>query len=331
MMTTQQLRPMGGTDVLASAIGLGTWAMGGWMWGGSDDKESIAAIQASIDNGVTLIDTAPGYGLGLAEELVGRAIKGRRDEVVIATKCGLNWHHGKGNHFFDELGHKVHRYLGREGILHEIDESLRRLGTDHIDLYITHWQDPTTPVEETMATLLELKQTGKIRAIGISNASPKDLEAYLAIGPVDAIQERYSMLDREIEQTLLPVCKQSNIAALSYSSMALGLLSGKIGPDRVFNGDDLRKDSPLFSKQNRQHVAGFVAAVTPLAKAKGASIAQIVIAWTIAQPGISYTLCGARDATQAIENAQAGTIDLGADDRVLIDAAIARYLSPISG
>lgn len=330
-MTTQQMRPMGGSDVLASAIGLGTWAMGGWMWGGSDKKESIAAIQASIDNGVTLIDTAPGYGLGLAEELVGRAIKGRRDDVVIATKCGLNWHHGKGNHFFDELGHKVHRYLGRDGILHEIDESLRRLGTDHIDLYITHWQDPTTPVEETMATLLELKRAGKIRAIGISNASQDDLKAYLAIGPVDAIQERYSMLDREIEQTLLPLCKQNNIAALSYSSLALGLLSGKIGPDRVFNGDDLRKDNPRFSKHNRQHVASFAAALTPLAKTKRASIAQIVIAWTIAQPGISYALCGARDAAQAIENARAGTIDLGVDDLDLIDAAIARYLSSVSG
>ncbi len=305
--------------------------MGGWMWGGSDEKESIAAIQASIDNGVSLIDTAPGYGLGLAEELVGRAIKGRRDEVVIATKCGLNWHHGKGNHFFDELGHKVHRYLGRDGILHEIDESLRRLGTDHVDLYITHWQDPTTPIEETMATLVDLKQAGKIRAIGISNASPDDLKAYLAIGPVDAIQERYSMLDREIEKTLLPICKRSNIAALSYSSLALGLLSGTVGPDREFKGDDLRKDNPRFSKQNRERMAEFAEALRPLANANRASIAQIVIAWTIAQPGISYALCGARGSAQAMENARAGTLDLGTDDLALINAAIARHLSSVSG
>lgn len=330
MMTTQQLRAMGGSDVLASAIGVGTWAMGGSMWGGSDERDSVAAIKASIDNGVSLIDTAPGYGLGLAEELVGRAIKGRRDEVVIATKCGLNWHHGRGNHFFDDLGRKVHRYLGRDGILHEIDESLRRLGTDHVDLYITHWQDPTTPIEETMTTLLDLKQVGKIRAIGISNASPEDLVAYLAIGPVDAIQERYSMLDREIERTLLPICRQNNIAALSYSSLALGLLSGKIGPDRVFKGDDLRKDNPRFSRQNRERVSEFAAALAPLARARDASVAQIVIAWTIAQPGLTYALCGARDATQAVENARAGTIVLGAEDLALIDTAIAAHLGLVS-
>mgnify|MGYP000123049020 CR=1 FL=1 len=330
MMTTQQLRAMGGSDVLASAIGVGTWAMGGSMWGGSDERDSVAAIQASIDNGVSLIDTAPGYGLGLAEELVGRAIKGRGDEVVIATKCGLNWHHGRGNHFFDDLGRKVHRYLGRDGILHEIDESLRRLGTDHVDLYITHWQDPTTPIEETMTTLLDLKQVGKIRAIGISNASPEDLAAYLAIGPVDAIQERYSMLDREIERTLLPICRQNNIAALSYSSLSLGLLSGRIGPDRVFRGDDLRKDNPRFSRQNRERVSEFAAALAPLARARDASVAQIVIAWTIAQPGLTYALCGARDATQAVENARAGTIVLGAEDMALIDAAIAAHLGLVS-
>lgn len=188
---------------------------------------------------------------------------------------------------------KVHRYLGRDGILHEIDESLRRFGTDHIDLYITHWQDPTTPIEETMATLLDLKQAGKIRAIGISNALPEDLAMYLAIGPVDAIQERYSVLDREIERTLLPICRRNNIAALSYSSLALGLLSGKIGPDREFEGDDLRKDNPRFSKRNREHVAVFADALAPLAEEKGSSVAQVVVAWTIANL-VFLMLCAVR-------------------------------------
>lgn len=324
------LRRMGRSDVRASAIGIGTWAMGGWMWGGTDAAASIAALQASIDNGVNLIDTAPGYGLGLAEELVGKAIKGRRADVVVATKCGLNWHHGKGNHFFDELGKKVYRYLGRDGILHEIDESLRRLETDYIDLYITHWQDPTTPVEETMSTLLDLKKQGKIRAIGVSNVSPEDLAAYLAVGPVDAIQERYSMLDREIEQTLLPICKAKDVSTLSYSSLALGLLSGKIGPERAFKGDDLRKDNPRFSTRNREHVAAFAKAVEPIAAAHGASVAQLVIAWTITQPGITYALCGARDAGQALENAEAGRLSLDAADLARIDAAIAEHLSAVT-
>ena len=323
-------RKMGRSDVVASAVGLGTWAMGGWMWGGHDDDASVAAIRASLDNGVTLIDTAPAYGLGKAEELVGIAVKGRREQAVIATKCGLNWHHGKGNHFFDELGRNVHRYLGRDGILHELEESLRRLGTDYVDLYITHWQDPTTPIDETMETLLELKKAGKIRAIGISNASLEDLKAYLAIGPVDAIQERYSMLDREIEKTLLQICAANEVSTLSYSSLALGLLSGKIGPDRAFKGDDQRKDNPRFSRENRQRVADFAAAVEPLARAKDASVAQLVIAWTVAQPGITYALCGARDATQALENGKAGALRLTASELAEVDAAIAAHLEAVS-
>lgn len=330
-MTSTSNRKMGGSDVAASAIGLGTWAMGGWMWGGHDDANSIDAIRASIDNGVTLIDTAPAYGIGKAEELVGEAVKGRRKDVIIATKCGLNWHHGKGNHFFDEHDKKVHRYLGRDGILHELDESLRRLQTDYLDLYITHWQDPTTPIAETMETLLELKKQGRIRAIGVSNVTPEDLKAYLAVGPVDAIQERYSMLDREIEQSLLPICKANNVSTLSYSSLALGLLSGKIGPDRVFSGDDQRKTNPRFAPANLKRIAAFTAEVAPIAASKGASTAQLVIAWTIAQPGITYALCGARNAEQGVENAKAGTLDLSASDLAVIDKAIATHLAGVEG
>ncbi|MGN8118162.1 aldo/keto reductase [Labrys sp. 22185] len=324
------LRTLGHSDIAASAIALGTWAMGGWMWGGHDDEASIAAIRASLDRGVTLIDTAPAYGLGRAEALVGEAVKGRRHEVVIATKCGLNWHHGKGNYFFDEMDHKVHRYLGRDGILHEIEQSLTRLQTDYIDLYITHWQDPTTPVAETMDALLELKRAGKIRAIGVSNVSADDLTAYLAAGPVDAIQERYSMLDREIETSLLPICAANGVSTLSYSSLALGLLTGKIGPERDFAGDDLRKDNPRFSRDNRARVADFAAAVAPIASTHGATIAQLVIAWTIAQPGITYALCGARDDKQASENAAAGRLILSADDLAAIDRAIAAHLAAVT-
>lgn len=328
-MTNQISRILGGSGIRASAVALGTWAMGGTFWGGTDEADARDGILTSIDNGVTLIDTAPGYGNGLAEEIVGRAIKGRRAEVVIVTKCGLNWHHGRGNHFFDQLSKKIHRYLGRDGILYELDESLQRLGTDYIDLYITHWQDPTTPIEETMSTLLDLKREGKIRAIGVSNVSEDDLKAYLAVGPVDAIQERYSMLDREIEKTLLPVARANNVSTLSYSSLALGLLSGKIGPEREFKGADLRKDNPRFSKQNREHVAAFAKSIEPLAREKDATVAQLVIAWTIAQPGVTCALCGVRDASQALENAKAGTLSLSRDELTAIDAAIEQHLAGI--
>src|SRR5688572_26307359 len=186
-------RAIGSSGVAASTIGLGTWAIGGWMWGGTDEAESVAAIRAAIDAGVSLIDTAPAYGMGRSEEIVGKAIAGRRDEVVLATKCGLVWHTDKGRHFFDQAGKPVHRYLGAESIAHEVDQSLKRLGTDHIDLYITHWQDPTTPIAETISALEDLRRAGKIRAIGASNVSADDLKAYVAAGRLDAIQEQYSM------------------------------------------------------------------------------------------------------------------------------------------
>ena len=327
-MSGQQLiREIGKSGVSASAVGLGTWAIGGWMWGGTDEKESIAAIQASLDAGVTLIDTAPAYGLGRSEEIVGKALAGRREKAVIATKCGLVWHTRKGRHFFDQDGKPVHRYLGRDAIQHEVEESLRRLGTDYIDLFITHWQDPPTPVEETMRALENLRISGKIRAIGASNVSLHDLEAYIAIGGLDAIQERYSMIDREIEADLLPLPRDKGIATLSYSSLALGFLSGTIDPDRVFSGDDQRKDNPRFSVGNRQKVTAFADTIRPVAEKHSASIAQTVIAWTLAQPSVTFALCGARNPAQAIDNARAGTIRLDAADLAAIDTAIAVKLT----
>lgn len=327
-MSGQQLiREIGKSGVYASAVGLGTWAIGGWMWGGTDEKESIAAIQASLDAGVTLIDTAPAYGLGRSEEIVGKALAGCREKAVIATKCGLVWHTRKGRHFFDQDGKPVHRYLGRDAIQHEVEETLRRLRTDYIDLYITHWQDPTTPVEETMRALEDLRTSGKIRAIGASNVSRHDLDAYIAVGGLDAIQERYSMIDREIEADLLPLTREKGIATLSYSSLALGLLSGAIGANRVFSGDDQRKDNSRFSVGNRQKATAFADTIRPVAEKHSATIAQTVIAWTLAQPGVTFALCGARNPAQAMDNARAGTIRLDASDLAAIDTAIAVKLT----
>ncbi|MCG7519052.1 aldo/keto reductase [Ruegeria sp. Ofav3-42] len=322
-------REIGTSGIEASAIGLGTWAIGGWMWGGTDEAKSIAAIQASVDAGVTLIDTAPAYGQGVAEDIVGKALKGRRDKVVLATKCGLVWHTQKGNHFFDYDGKPVHRYLGKDAIIHEVEQSLTRLGTDYIDHYITHWQDPTTPVAETMEALEALKQQGKIRSIGASNTSVDDVKAYVAAGQLDAIQEEYSMVKRDIESILLPVCRENGVSVLSYSSLALGLLSGKIGPDRVFTGDDQRKDNPRFSMANRQKVADLMATIAPIADAHRATLAQTVIAWTVQQPGITFSLCGARDATQAVENAKAGQLRLTDTEIAEINTQALAHLSDL--
>jgi methylglyoxal reductase len=313
-----------------SAVGLGTWAIGGWMWGGTDDAAAEAAIRAGLDAGITLIDTAPAYGLGHSEEVVGRALKGRRDQVVLATKCGLVWHAQRGPYFFSQGGHAVHRDLSPAAIRHEVEESLRRLQTDRIDLYITHWQDPTTPIPETVAALKALQAEGKILAFAASNTAPEDLEAYRAAGGIAAVQEEYSMLQRRIEAMHLPACRENGIAMMGYSVLGLGLLSGGITADRVFSGDDQRKDNPRFSPENRARVDRLMQVIRPIADQHGASPSQVVIAWTLAQPGLTFALCGARNPDQARENAAAGRLRLTKPDLDAISQAIDQHLSPIT-
>jgi methylglyoxal reductase len=325
----QLQREVGKSGVAASAVGLGTWAMGGWMWGGGDDKASIAAIHASLEAGISLIDTAPAYGLGRAEEVVGRAIAGRRDDVVLVTKCGLVWDTDRGSPFVEQDGKTIHRYLGAQSVRTELEASLKRLGTDHVDVFITHWQDPTTPIAETMEALMALKAEGKTRAIGISNATREDLAAYLASGQLDCVQEAYNMLDRGLESTLLPDCRANGVSVISYSSLALGLLTGRIGPDRVFQGDDLRRSNPRFSPANLARIVAFADTIRPIAEAHQADVGQIVIAWTLARPGITFSLCGARNAGQALENAQAGRISLSREELSSIEAAIDAHLGPL--
>lgn len=325
----QLTREIGQSGIRATAVGLGTWAMGGWMWGGTDEEKSIRAIQASIDEGITLVDTAPMYGKGVAEAIVGKALKGRREKVVLATKCGLVWHTQKGNKFFDYDGSPVHRYLGKESIVYEVEESLKRLGTDVIDHYITHWQDPTTPIDELFETLEALKTQGKIRSFGASNTSLADTKQYVAAGTLDAIQEEYSMVKRDIEDSLVPYCRANKVSVMSYSSLALGLLAGKIGPARVFEGDDQRIDNPRFSHANREKVARLMNAIEPIAENHSATKAQTVIAWTVQQPGITFSLCGARDEKQAVENAKAGRLRLSASEIGAINKAAADHLTDL--
>jgi aryl-alcohol dehydrogenase-like predicted oxidoreductase len=307
-------RRLGVSGIEASVIGMGTWAIGGWLWGGTDQTEAVRSIEASIDEGVNLIDTAPAYGLGLSEQIVGKAIRGRRDKVVLATKCGLVWHTRQGKHFFDQDGKPVHRYLGAASIRYEVEESLRRLGTDYIDLYQTHWQDPTTPIEETMGVLLDLKREGKIRAIGVSNASIAEIDEYRRVGTVDSDQEKYSMLDREPEQSRLSYLLRSGIAFLAYSPLALGLLTGKITADRRFAESDMRSTHPRFTSKNRARVNRMLERMGPVAKAHQATITQVVLAWTMSQPGVTHVLAGARNAAHARTNAAAGRIQLAADE-----------------
>src|SRR5579864_3473293 len=315
-------RPLGQSGITASVVAHGTWAIGGWMWGGTDTQQSVRSIQASLDAGVNFIDTAPAYGLGLSERIVGEAIRGRRDKVILATKCGLVWHTAKGNFFVDQNGTHIHRYLGPESIRYEVEHSLRRLETDYIDLYQTHWQDPTTPIEETMGTLLDLKKQGKIRAIGVSNCTVEQVRRYRSVGPVDAAQEKYSMLNRELEREYLPYCVQNRIAVLAYSPLANGLLTGKVDPERIFPEDDLRHDNPMFSRESRIRVREMLDRMQPVARKYSFTDGQLAIAWTLAQPGITHVLVGARDAHQAAENAAGGVAALTAADVKQVTEAV---------
>lgn len=320
-------RELGSSGISCSRVGLGTWAMGGWMWGGNDDAAAINAIHASIDSEVNLIDTAPAYGLGHAEELVGKAIQGHRDKMVISTKCGLVWHIQQGTHFFNEEGTDVYRYLGKDSIAFELEQSLRRLQTDYIDLYFTHWQDETTPIEETMEALLNLKKQGKIRAIGISNANESILSKYLQYGPVDAIQEKYSLLDRELERDVIPLSRANNVSVHGYSSLALGLLAGPINPTRVFEGDDQRKSNPRFSSENRSLMSQFFTAIDPIREIHRCSFSQLMIAWSLSN--VDLALCGARNAEQAKQNAGTGQIVLSESDIDAISTQAIKHLNTI--
>jgi aryl-alcohol dehydrogenase-like predicted oxidoreductase len=327
-------RALGQSGIQASAVAYGAWAIGGWMWGGQDEEEAIRSIHAAIDAGIDLIDTAPIYGFGASEELLGRALKGKRDRIVLATKCGMVWDTDKGDFFFhsDEDKwrksggkYKVMKYLGPQSIRREVEKSLQRLQTDTIDLYQTHWQESTTPIAETMGCLMELKQEGKIRAIGVSNATPEQMDEYRKVGPIDSDQEKYSMLDRDMESANLPYVRQNDMAFLAYSPIAQGLLTGKMDENYSFDDSDLRKDNKRFSVENRKKVQAMLAAFQPVADKHDISLTQLVVAWTIAQPGCSHALVGARNEKQAAENAAAGSVELSQEDLGAINEALAQH------
>ena len=330
-------RPLGKSGIEASVIGMGTWVTGGGtVWGEDpDDSESIRAIHASIDAGVNLIDTAPAYGFGRSEEVVGKAIKGRRDEVVIATKCGLWWQDERGSYLGEFDGRPIRRSLRPDTIREELDVSLKRLGIETIDLYQVHWpaiKPEKTPIAETMDCLMDLKKEGKIRAIGVSNVSLEELKEYEAHGVVDTNQPRYSMLYRQIEEDLLPFCVEHDISTLAYMPLEQGLLTGKVTMHRKFGEKEWRSNqdwNPWFKPGNRKHILDLLASWHDLTPKYGCTLAQLVIAWTFSQPGVTHVLCGARTAAQAMENARAGDLELDALDIVRIREDVIALGEPI--
>lgn len=295
------------------------------MWGGIERQGAIDAIRASYDLGVTSIDTAPVYGQGTSEEIVGEAIKGLpRDKVQILTKYGMRWDLAKGDFGFksqDNDGNPldIYKYSGKESIIKECEDSLKRLGTDYIDLYQMHWPDKTTPVEESMEAVLRLIEQGKVRQAGVSNYNVGQMKQAETVLNLAANQVPFSMINRGIEDELVPYCLAHKKAILAYSPMERGLLTGKIKPGHQFAEGDHRAGYRFFKEKNIDQTDGFLQKIRPLADGKDASLSQLVIRWTIQRPGITVALVGARNAEQAIQNAKAIAIQLSADEIEFID------------
>jgi aryl-alcohol dehydrogenase-like predicted oxidoreductase len=308
-----------GTDVTLSRIALGTWAIGGWMWGGTDERESIRTIHAALDAGVTTIDTAPAYGFGRSEEIVGKALAEYtgRETVRIATKVGLDWT-GDG---------QIFRNATPERIEKEIEDSLRRLGVDVIDVYFVHWPDPTVPVEDTALAMCKLREQGRIRAVAVSNFSPAQMDAFREVCPVHACQPPYNIVERQIENDVRPYCFDKAIILVTYGALCRGLLSGKMTRDREFTGDDLRRKDPKFQEPRFSQYLEAANRLATLARERcGKELLPFAVRWVLEQSN-GVALWGGRRPEQMapIPDVFGWSIDtetMAAVDRILSETIV---------
>ena len=318
LQVNTELTGIPGTSLKVSPIAIGTWAIGGWMWGGTDEAESVATIRTAFEHGINIVDTAPVYGFGRSEEIVGKAIAegGLRSDVLIATKAGLEWDGGR-----------VFRNGSRARILREVEDSLLRLRTDYIDMYQVHWPDPLVPIEETAEAMHTLLEQGKIRAIGVSNFSVLQMERFRRIAPLHVLQPPYNLFERAIEADLLPYCREHKIATLGYGALCRGLLSGRMKTDTVFDGDDLRRNDPKFVEPR---FAQYVAAVQKLDRLAqhrfGKRVIHLAVRWMLDQ-GITTALWGARhpDQLQPADDVIGWSLDASTKveiDRILSETII---------
>ncbi len=300
-----KIRQLGTTNIQVTQIMMGTWQAGKKMWVGIDDAESIKAIRAGFEAGITTIDTAEVYGQGHSEQIVAQAVGDVRQQVVYATKVFAN-------------------HLKYEQVIEACDRSLQNLQTDYIDLYQIHWpagsfNSEVVPISETMRALNDLKQAGKIRAIGVSNFSQVQLVEAAQYGRIDSLQPPYSLFWRYVEQDAQAYCIANQISILAYSPLAQGLLTGKFGPGHKFDPADNRVDNKLFQGENYQRAQAAIAHLRPIAERNQTSLGNLALAWLIAQPQ-THAIVGARSPSQSTENALAGSLDLSANDLAEIDA-----------
>ncbi|MDP4680518.1 MAG: aldo/keto reductase [Cyclobacteriaceae bacterium] len=319
-----EYRKIGDSDLELSVITFGAWAAGGWMWGGNEASDAIEAMRASYDLGVTSIDTAPIYGMGRSEELVGKAIKDiPRDKIQILTKFGMRWDLAKGDFYFaskdnDGKDIDIYKYASKKSIIEECEDSLRRLGTDFIDLYQIHWNDKTTPIQESMEAVAQLMKDGKVRYAGVCNYNLEQFKEAENFVHLVSNQMPYSMLKRSIEEDLLPYLISNNKSLLAYSPLERGLLSGKMKPGQKFSDGDHRANLPHYKDENIKRTNLFLDKIRPLAADKRATLSQLVLRWTVVQSGLTIALSGARNEEQSIQNAKSMDIKLTAEEITFI-------------
>lgn len=327
-----EYRKLAQTDLALSVITFGSWAAGGWMWGKTDHQAAVNAIRSAYELGVTSIDTAPIYGQGESERIVGEAIKNiPRDKVQILTKFGMRWDLAQGEFAFksqDNQGNPIdiYKYAGKESVIKECEDSLKRLGTDYIDLYQIHWPDPTTPLNETFEAVERLIEQGKVRYAGVCNYDAALLEDASKVIHLVSDQIPYSIVNRGMDRETIPYCIRNQKSVIVYSPLERGLLSGKMQPGQTFAEGDHRKNNPFFTDASIKRTNAFLEKLQPLADEKGATLAQLVIRWTIEHPGITVALVGARNPEQATQNAKAADIMLTAEEIQFINQQIDQVL-----
>lgn len=319
-------RKLGFTELELTAVGIGTWAMGGpWQygWGPQDDDDAVAGIVCGLEVGINWIDTAPIYGLGHSEELVAKALKQTTLKPIIATKCGLLW---------DDKGQRV-PYLKRESIRKECEDSLRRLGMDVIDLYQMHWPGSDNDTEQAWSEMAKLVDEGKARYIGVSNFTVEQIKRAHKIAPVASLQPAYSMVHREVEKELLPFCARNNIGVVAYSPIQRGLLTGKFSYERLASlaPDDHRRTNADFKEPRFSATLELVEGLKPIAKRKGITLAQLAIGWVLWRPEVTAAILGVRRPEQITETAAGADVELSAEEIKEIEKLLKKWQGRING
>lgn len=314
-----EYRTLGKSDLKVSEIAFGAWAIGGWLWGGADAKDAIRAVETAIDHGMTTIDTAAVYGFGLSEQLVAKAVKGKRDKAQILTKFGMVWDEKKGKFYFSTQDNQgkdldIYAYSSKERVLADCERSLKNLGTDYIDLYQIHWPDATTPVAETMEALEILTSQGKIRVGAVSNYSVELMAEALKTYQIASNQIPYSMVNRTIEKEIVPFCISNSIGILAYSPLQRGLLTGKFKPGHSFSDGDSRPDTPYYKEPNLSRILDLTVKLKGIADERKVTLSQLVLNWTKEQPGITCVLAGARNPEQVLDNVKAVDFNLTGEE-----------------